>query len=141
VIFVLDRGGVSDLYKQSVHQSSPELLVGGDEPVVIPRISPDRWEILYSLEPVKQGDPTRILAIAVNGGSPREVLRANDIGDFQCARAPANGCIMAQSNRETTQFSLFDPKTGVVKPALTIQQGTNLGDIFSPDGVPKFRVT
>jgi hypothetical protein len=55
--------------------------------------------------------------------------------------APANGCIMAQSNRETTQFSLFDPKTGVVKPALTIQQGTDLGDIFSPDGVPKFRVT
>ena len=134
VIFVSDRGGVRHLYKQSVHQSSPDLLVGGDEPVVIPRISPDRSEILYSLGPVKQGDPTGILAIAVNGGSPREVLRANDISDFQCARAPANTCIIAQSNTETIQFSMFDPKTGVVKPALTIQQGTDLDDSFSPDG-------
>jgi Tol biopolymer transport system component len=135
VIFVSDRGGGSHLYKQSVHQLTPDLLVGGDEPVEIARMSPDRSEILYSLLPPneKQGSPTRILAIAVKGGSPREVLRANDISDFQCARAPANACIMAQSNGETTQFSTFDPRTGVVKPSLTFH-GSILADSFSPDG-------
>jgi Tol biopolymer transport system component len=136
VIFVSDRGGVPHLYKQTVHQLSPDLLVGGDEPVVITRISPDRSEILYELAPANgnQGGPTRILAMPVNGGSPREVLRANSINDFQCARAPANVCFMAQSNGETTQLSTFDPKTGVVKPALAIQQGADLPDSFSPDG-------
>src|SRR5271167_1288846 len=29
---------------------------------------------------------------------------------------------------------MFDPKTGVVKPALTIQPGADLSDSFSPDG-------
>jgi Tol biopolymer transport system component len=136
VIFASDRDGVRHLYKQSVHQLTPDLLVGGDETVMIARISPDRSEILYDLEPVngKQGDPTRILAMAVNGGSPREVLRANGMFDFQCARAPANVCIMSRSNGETTQYSMFDPKTGAVKPALTIQHGEDLSDSFSPDG-------
>jgi serine/threonine protein kinase/dipeptidyl aminopeptidase/acylaminoacyl peptidase len=136
VIFASDRDGVRHLYKQSVHQLTPDLLIGGAEPVMIARISPDRSEILYDLVPEteKQGGPTRILAMAVNGGSPREVLRANGMFDFQCARAPANVCIMSQSNGETTQFSTFDPKTGAVKPALTIQQGEDLSDSFSPDG-------
>jgi DNA-binding winged helix-turn-helix (wHTH) protein/Tol biopolymer transport system component len=136
VIFVSNRGGVRHLYKQSVYQLAPDLLVGGDEPVMIARISPDRSEILYELAPANgtQGGPTRILAIAVNGGSPREVLRANGINDFQCARAPAKACIMSQLNGETTQISMFDPKTGVVKPALTIQPGADLSDSLSPDG-------
>jgi DNA-binding winged helix-turn-helix (wHTH) protein/Tol biopolymer transport system component len=136
VIFVSDRGGgIAHLYKQSVHQLAPDLLVGGDEPVVIARISPDRSEILYELEPVNgnQGNPTTILAMPVNGGSPREVLRANSINDFQCARGPANVCIMANLNGETAQISMFDPKTGVVKPALTIHGGI-LNESFSPDG-------
>jgi hypothetical protein len=110
------------------------LLVGGDEPVVIARISLDRSEILYELVPenVKQGGPTRILAIAVNGGSPREVLRANGINDFQDARAPANVCIMTNLNGESIQVSIFDPKSGVVKPALTIQEGANFVESFLP---------
>jgi hypothetical protein len=61
----------------------------------------------------------------VKGGSPREVVRANSINDFQCAWAPASDCIMAQLNGETTQLSTFDPKTGVVKLALTILQGAH----------------
>jgi Tol biopolymer transport system component len=137
VIFVSDRGGIPHLYKQSVHQLTPDLLVGGQLNYPFwAQMSPDRSEILYGVTPVNgnQGGQTRILAIPVNGGSPREVLRANDVSDFQCARAPANACIMAQSNTEATQFSMFDPKTGVVKPALTIQQGTDLDDSFSPDG-------
>ena len=136
VIFKSDRGGVYHLYKQSVHQLTPELLVGGDEEVEIVRISPDRSEILYSLAPQneKQVAPTRILAIAVNGGSPREVLRSNGIYDFQCARAPANVCIMSQTSEETTHISTFDPKTGVVAPVLTIQQGADFAKSFSPDG-------
>jgi Tol biopolymer transport system component len=80
-----------------------------------------------------QGGQTRILAIPVNGGSPREVLRGKSIIDFQCARAPANVCILTHTTGEKTQYSTFDPKTGVLKPALTIQGGI-LSESFSPDG-------
>jgi Tol biopolymer transport system component len=74
------------------------------------------------------------MAIPVSGGSPREVLRANSIIDFQCARAPANVCIMTVQNGETAEFSTFDPKTGAVKPALTIR-GVGFPKSFSPDGM------
>jgi DNA-binding winged helix-turn-helix (wHTH) protein/Tol biopolymer transport system component len=137
VIFVSDRGGARHLYKQGAHQLTPDLLVGGDEEVGIVRISPDRSEILYELAPAngtQGGAPTRILAIAVNGGSPREVLRSNGIYDFQCTRAPANVCIMSQTTEETTHISTFDPPTGVVAPVLTIQPGADFAKSFSPDG-------
>lgn len=135
VIFTSNRDGVSHLYKQGVGQLTPDLLVSGHEPVGIARMSPDRSEILYNVkqENWKQGGPTRILAIPVNGGSPREVLRADGISDFQCARAPANVCIMEQPNGETAQFSTFDPRTGVVKLVLTIHGG-DFPDSLSPDG-------
>jgi len=135
VIFTSDRDGVNHLYKQGVHQLTPDLLVGGHEWVWIARISPDRSEILYGVTPLNgnQGGQTRILAIPVNGGSPREVLGGNGIWDFQCSRAPANVCIMAQTTGEKTQYSTFDPKTGVIKAALTIQ-GWILSESFSPDG-------
>jgi Tol biopolymer transport system component len=45
----------------------------------------------------------------------------------------ADVCIMANLNGETAQISMFDPKTGVVKPALTIHGGI-LNESFSPDG-------
>jgi DNA-binding winged helix-turn-helix (wHTH) protein/Tol biopolymer transport system component len=136
VIFRSDRDGVSHLYKQGVHQLTPDLLVGGDAPVVEARISPDKSEVLYLVIPenAKKVGPARIVATSVNGGSPREVLRANSIADFQCARAPANICIMAVQNGETTQFSTFDPKTGVVKPVALTIQGVNFPESFSPDG-------
>jgi dipeptidyl aminopeptidase/acylaminoacyl peptidase len=111
------------------------LLVGGDSSVRIVRMSPDRSEILYSMRPVK-GKPeglTVILAIPMNGGSPREVLRAAGIDDFQCARAPANVCVLSQPNGETSLYSTFDPKTGVVKPSLRIPGG-DFPDSLSPDG-------
>jgi DNA-binding winged helix-turn-helix (wHTH) protein/Tol biopolymer transport system component len=135
VLFMSDRVGVRHLYKQSVSQLIPDLLVGGDAPVMIARMSPDLSEILYTVGPTnrKVGGPTRILAIPVNGGSPREVLRAEGIDDFQCARPPANDCIMSQPNGETSRYSPFDPKTGEVKPALTIQGG-DFPDSLSPDG-------
>jgi DNA-binding winged helix-turn-helix (wHTH) protein/Tol biopolymer transport system component len=135
VLFASDRDGVRHLYKQGVGQLAPDLLVGGDAAVGIVRMSPDRSEILYSVGPVnrKVGGVTRILAIPVSGGGPREVLRADGIDDFQCARAPADNCIMEQPNGETAQFSTFDPKTGTLKLALTIQGG-DFPDGFSPDG-------
>ena len=135
LIFASDRDGVRHLYKQGVHQLTPDLLVGGDEAVRMARISPDRSEILYDVisKNGKQGGLTRILAIQANGGSPREVLRTNGIRDLQCSRAPANVCVIAQTNGEKEQFSTFDPKTGALKPALTIQE-RNVPTSLSPDG-------
>lgn len=135
VIFASTRDGVSHLYKQGIYQPTPDLLVGGHERVWIARISPDRSEILYGVWPVNgnQDGQARILAIPLSGGSPRGVLRGNGIWDFQCARAPANVCIMTQTTGEKTQYSTFDPKTGLIKAALTIQGGIS-SESFSPDG-------
>jgi Tol biopolymer transport system component len=134
VIFTSDRDGVRHLYKQGLHEPVPELLVGGDSPVMVARLSPDRREILYTALPA---DPTadteiRIMAIPVNGGSPREVLRARGIEDIQCPRV-GNSCVMIELGNSQASYVVFDPRTGKQK-ALGTSPWVKRNHSISPDG-------
>jgi Tol biopolymer transport system component len=47
VLFFSDRDGVFHIFKQAIDKAEPELLVGGNDPVVLPRLSPDGSMVLY----------------------------------------------------------------------------------------------
>ena len=47
VIFASDRDGPWHIFKQTIDQTQPELLVGGVDDLGIPRLSPDNTELLY----------------------------------------------------------------------------------------------
>jgi hypothetical protein len=104
-------------------------------PSMVARISPDRSEILYMLAPARSdpGGPVHVMAMPVNGGSPREVLRGVGVDDIQCARMPANFCVYLKADGDESVFTLFDPKTGATKPGPKIPIAKGCHGL-SPDG-------
>ena len=51
VLFDSDRDGTFHIFKQAVEHATPELLAGGSEQLVTPRLSPDRATVLYLVTP------------------------------------------------------------------------------------------
>jgi Tol biopolymer transport system component len=73
VIFSSDRDGVYHIFKQRIDQTVPELLVGGKEEAMGPRLAPDNATVLYVTWP-RLGDPAihgRIMRVPLSGGPPQ----------------------------------------------------------------------
>jgi len=136
LLFFSDRNANFDIFKQSVHKSVPEEIVGGQsEEKRNPQLSPDgRW-ILY-LAWNQQGDqlPTagRLMRVRVSGGAPELVAEVNGYPgsarmprerwlpsargypDFRCPSIPVLGhpCVLVEAKGDHLVFSAFDPLTG-----------------------------
>jgi DNA-binding winged helix-turn-helix (wHTH) protein/Tol biopolymer transport system component len=114
IIFVSDRDGLRHLYKQAVDQPAPDLLVGGDNNIMIARLDAEGTGILY-LTTAPPNDPSqdmRLMRLPLSGGTPRLILRAPGISNFQCARTPSQTCILSQIGDNRIVFSSFDLATG-----------------------------
>src|SRR5258708_11234426 len=91
VIFTSDRDGVFHLFKQAIDQPAPDLLVGGDQSVMLARLNADSSAILYGLNP----DPrdvayrVRLMRLPISGGTPELALQEPGINNFQRPRTPA----------------------------------------------------
>lgn len=141
VIFISDRYGTFNIFKQEIDQPTPDLLVGGKEQLGIPRLSPDGSEIVYIVQP-KVGDTSpmvRLMRVALKGGPPREILEAPGIMNQQCARLPSTLCVFSQFvSRTEMRFYSFDLEHGK-GPELEKARAANL-DVdqynwsLSPDG-------
>ena len=114
IIFVSDRDGSRHLYKQAVDQAAPDLLVGGDNNIMIARLDAEGTNILY-LSTASPNDPAqemRLMRLPLSGGTPQVILRAPEISNFQCARMPSQTCLLSQIGGNHIVFSTFDPTTG-----------------------------
>jgi DNA-binding winged helix-turn-helix (wHTH) protein/Tol biopolymer transport system component len=138
VIFISDRTGLFSIYKQSVDQTVPELLVSGGQHLVEPRLSPDGTQILYLINHV-WGDATSdvpLMSVPLAGGAAHEIVRAKWINNHQCARAPADTCIYSVITETALTFFRFDPLKG---PGTQVfQVNDDLAQLYnwslSPDG-------
>lgn len=138
VIFVSDRTGTFDIYKQALGQIVPDLLVPGRQQAGIVRLTPDGTQIIYTMYP-DPGDSSRevpLMRVPLSGGSPHEILRADWISNHQCSRVPANVCIYSVATATGLTFYTFDPNTGSKSRILEIKD--DLPALFnwslSPDG-------
>jgi Tol biopolymer transport system component/DNA-binding winged helix-turn-helix (wHTH) protein len=138
VIFMSDRAGTFDIYKQAIDQTVPELLVSGGEPSESPRLSPDGSQIIYTVYPTR-GDPkyeVPLMRVPLAGGTPHEILKAPWISNHQCARAPADVCIYSIVHDHDLTFFTFHPFRGPGAQVYQIKdelpQLYNWG--LSPDG-------
>jgi Tol biopolymer transport system component len=114
VLFISNRTGTFNLYRQDIDQTVPELLVGGNRPIMTPRLSPDGTQLLYLVYPnwTDKTPTVSLMRMPMAGGAPQKVLEANSISNQQCARAPATLCAYGVfSNNDFTLFS-FDPLKG-----------------------------
>lgn len=143
VYFVSNRTGVVNIFRQKATESAAEMLYLGDEEKTICRLNSDGSQILYlvagdsgrSVDRSNQTTATRILRAPSGGGPPQQVLQANDINNYQCARAPATSCVFSQMRNNELTFSIFDQEKGNPHEIFKLREpGTNWNWGLSPDG-------
>jgi Tol biopolymer transport system component/DNA-binding winged helix-turn-helix (wHTH) protein len=114
VIFTSDRDGALHIFKQSIDQPAPDLLVGGDKNAHGARLNPDGSEILYLLNPSSTDADrrTQLMRVPLSGGTSQLVLAEMGISNVQCARAPSTVCIFSKFSSNGLVFMTFDPVSG-----------------------------
>jgi DNA-binding winged helix-turn-helix (wHTH) protein/Tol biopolymer transport system component len=143
VIFISDRNGRSDIFKQDISKDTAEPLVTGPGSSVLPRLSADGSSVLY-LETVAAPATGlfpryRLMRVPVNGGVPQFVLGVQNYQDFQCANPPASRCVIIEESQDQKRLLLteFDAVKGRGKVLRTIDKYPHAHDFaygLSPDG-------
>jgi DNA-binding winged helix-turn-helix (wHTH) protein/Tol biopolymer transport system component len=115
VLVASDRDGTYHIFKQQIDRTvSEELLVGGSEEVMLPRLAPDNSTVLYETWP-KSGESVaerRLMRVSLAGGPAQTVLRQDAMGNMQCARAPSTLCLYDARTTSEVLFFSFNPATG-----------------------------
>ena len=138
VLFISDRTGTSNIFRQRIDATSAEMLVIDQEKKSpICRLTPDGSQILYSVlsNPKDTLSPVRLMRAPINGGPPQTVLEAPAIGNFECSHRPATICAFGQEKPEELVISVFDPVIGNSHEVAKFQK--QAGDWvwgLSPDG-------
>jgi Tol biopolymer transport system component len=117
VLFLSDRNGPQDIFRQALDQDSAEAIVTGPEEKNGPRLSPDGSWVLYSLTNAGNtgtSAATRVMRIPTPGGPPELVLTARGVSNMVCARLPATFCALDEMGPDQKQrvISAFDPVKG-----------------------------
>jgi Tol biopolymer transport system component len=134
VLFVSDRNGTWKLFKQSIDETTAEVLVEGRS-MRFPRLSADGLQVLYLVDS-QRGDnslPASLMSKPLAGGPPRLVLRENGISNYQCARAPSKLCIFSKLLGYDHILVSFDLKRGAGREITRIPSGGSHWSL-SPDG-------
>jgi DNA-binding winged helix-turn-helix (wHTH) protein len=141
VIFVSDRNGAFNIFKQGIHDAEPEVLVPGREDMVVPRLSPDGSSIIYLITPpigAAANGKVRLMRAPLVGGPPQTVLEAPGISNQQCARLPSRVCILSKFEPGRERFFLFDPEKGmgaeIGKAEINSVNAYDFNWSLSPDG-------
>ena len=138
VIFVSDRTGTFNIYKQALDQTVPELLVSSAQQAYEPRLSPDGTQIMYLLNSSwgEEDFEVPLMSVPLAGGPARQLAKAKWISNHQCARAPANVCIYSVISDAALTFYTFDPLKG--SDSQVYQVKDELAQLYnwslSPDG-------
>jgi Tol biopolymer transport system component len=140
VLFVSNRNGAFNVFKQNVNETEPEVLERGPEDVTISRLSADGSSVLYLVPPLA-GDSShdvRLMRMPLAGGPPQTVLVAAGGNNYQCARLPYTVCVVSTIDSGRERFFYFDLEKGLGSEIAKAQvQSTNSFDYnwsLSPDG-------
>jgi DNA-binding winged helix-turn-helix (wHTH) protein/Tol biopolymer transport system component len=138
VIFISDRTGTFNVYKQDIDRTVPELLISGTEAISIPRLSPDGSQLLYLVYPRwGNGDAVvPVMRVPLAGGTPQKLLEGRFISNHQCARSPGTGCVYSIIGEKELTFFQFDPFQGQGAQIFQIKDDfpTVYNWSLSPDG-------
>jgi Tol biopolymer transport system component/DNA-binding winged helix-turn-helix (wHTH) protein len=135
VFFASDRDGVFHIFKQAIDQTQPELVVGGNDDLALPRLTPDGSALLYQVraKPGESSHNVRIMRMPLTGGASQLVLQAPLMWNHQCARFPSTLCIYSWTGPNQESFFSFDPMNGTGRLLATGEDGPFNWNL-SPDG-------
>ena len=138
VLFGSDHDGSFHLFRQAPDQATPELLVGGSEESMLPRLTPDGTQIVYLQyhRAYDWSDVVRMMRIPVSGGPPQFVLETRGLTNEQCARLPSTLCLYSVSEEKRLAFISFNPLHGQGKEVAHIDDDLpySFNWTLSPDG-------
>ena len=124
VIFVSDRNGHTDIFKQALDKETPETLVSGGEDKVAARVSSDGSWLIYGVGLRVGGSASwvQLMRMRLSGGPSEKILEAHGLDYFECARVPSSLCVMNERTRDQKQiaFVAFDPMQGRGETLATI---------------------
>jgi serine/threonine protein kinase len=139
VLFESDRNGTWGIFQQQINANEAQAVITGQQDAYDPRTSADGEWMLYQEQPKGAGPstPVRLMRVPIAGGPPQFVLEMGD-ADFDCSRAPAGLCILAEDSHDGKQLTLtaFDPLKGRGKVLRTIakEATTSFATGLSADG-------
>jgi len=146
LIFVSDRNGKNELFKQGLDESVPQKIAtsaAGDLGTGN-GLSPDGSWILYWDIPRAPGNaapsPIRLLRQPVSGGPPEKVLEMpydeGAAANFACAIKPFDACVFQELQGSKLVFSSLDPLKGKrgVLGKIDVDLHWGRGWALSPDG-------
>jgi Tol biopolymer transport system component len=137
VIFISNRTGKSNIFRQRISESSAEMLGLGPEEKEICRVSPDGTQILFLTTTGRKdaAKRSRVMRAPLDGGAPQVVVAAPGIGNIACSRAPANICIYSQESSTHLVFTAFDPVNGNSHEIARLPRESGIENSgLSPDG-------
>lgn len=125
VVFVSNRDGAFHLFRQDIDKTTPELIVGGSDSVLIARMNPEQNGVMYllSADGGRSTTPYRLMEQPLAGGEPRKILEGNVISNFQCAFLPSRVCLVSDAQFPSSLIIYqFDEQTGEKKELFRLQE-------------------
>ncbi|HEY6936618.1 MAG TPA: protein kinase, partial [Terriglobales bacterium] len=109
VLFISDRTGARNIFRQDLDKPTAEMLSVGTESKLVCRLNPEGTQLLYTSGPGDFSAPIRLMRVPLAGGPTQRLLEAPSVNNFQCSRSPAKICVMSQQLENRFIFSRFDP--------------------------------
>lgn len=138
VIFESNRNGSFDLFKQSINQHTPEVIVATPATEMLPQLAPDGRTVLYAIRSDSaKPEVYKLMRIPVEGGNPEPVPIGGSLDEFRCALETGKRCVLRTTARgKYYAYYDLDPLKGKGKElARTNWHPGILGDWdISPDG-------
>jgi hypothetical protein len=126
IIFVSDRNGSNDIFRQAIEQRNAEVIVTGPEMKWVPAVSSDGVWIIYNAYPIGKHFPNAegtFLRIPINGGPAEPIMNARPGSIVQCPRSLA--CVLNERSTDgkVLLFYAFDPLLGKGRELATMNVG------------------
>jgi serine/threonine protein kinase/dipeptidyl aminopeptidase/acylaminoacyl peptidase len=137
VLFISNRTGKANVFRQRINETSAEMLVLGPEDKEICRVSPDGTQVLYltNVDEKDAAKTSRVMRAPLDGGAPQVIVAAPEISNIACSRAPASICTYSQESSTQMVFTAFDPMNGNAHEVTRLREQTeNMNWGLSPDG-------
>jgi Tol biopolymer transport system component len=134
VLFISDRTGARNIFRQDLDKPTAEMLSVGSETKLVCRLDPEGTQLLYTSASGDLSGPVRLMRVPLTGGPTQRLLEAPFISNFQCSRSPAKVCVMSQQMEGRFLLSRFDPLSGDHRSLRSFEQGGIYNWSLSPDG-------
>jgi serine/threonine protein kinase/Tol biopolymer transport system component len=101
VILLSNRTGGTGIYKQSLRDDTPELLVTERSGMMQPRVTPDGKSVLYVLDTnPREARRPQLARVPITGGPSERMFPVSPGSLLLCARAPAAVCAIAEPSED-----------------------------------------